>query len=53
MAPRKTARSYRITDNPPGKRMDMSNVERTTLPSEPCRRCAARGWCGHDGRVPE
>ena len=24
---------------------------RTALPSEPCFRCGARGWCGHDHRV--
>lgn len=25
----------------------------TGLPSSPCFRCGARGWCGHPGRVAE
>lgn len=26
---------------------------RSTLPDEPCFRCGARGWCGHDFRIAE
>jgi hypothetical protein len=31
----------------------MAAAERSKLPDAPCHRCGARGFCGHNGRVPE
>jgi hypothetical protein len=36
-----------------GPQLDTSKAQRTNLPPFPCRRCNARGLCGHDDRTPD
>lgn len=33
--------------------LDEAMHRRTDMPTSPCGRCGARGFCGHDGRVAE
>lgn len=29
----------------------LAEAVKADMPHEPCFRCGARGWCGHNGRV--